>query len=182
MMHGGTKPEEFYYLETNGGRKLYYLLKDDSYIRETKDIPKELLSKIQKRDVKVTRAIQKKRLISQKNELLNKVKEIQDKIAKDIQPKIDELADTDHVEIMREYENYRKGINDDAFKQWKDFFFPKSTRQHTEDKQFLESKKIFNKKDLHDWLLQNHPDKNKAMLLVECQRIMSAAQNCGYIS
>jgi len=193
MMFGGSKPEEFYYLESEKGRKIYYVLNNDSLVRETKNFPKELLSNIRKRDNKISRAIEKKKLITHRDETLhkiselnNKINELNNKITEDIHPKLDAFSDINHSQILKEYEEHKKRVKDDMFheflKEWMNFCHPKSTNTQLEDKNFLASKRIFTKKDLHDWLKINHPDKNPSVPISECQKVMSAAQNCNFVS
>lgn len=180
---GGDSPDEFYYLESENGRKTYYLLRNDSIIRETKDFPKDLLSKIQKRDDSITKAMKKHKLLLEKKKWHEKIEAIKRNNIAKLDKELESYNDVDCATVLNDYANHKKrvhAIHHNEFLRKLFGNFNTAPDKATVFK-FLNDNKITDKPTLHKWLKENHPDKNKEADEELCKRIISEAQKCGLL-
>lgn len=150
FMVGGDSPEEFYYLESTNGRKTYYLLKDDSIIRETKEFPKDLLSKIQKRDDSITKAVNKRKLLLEKKKWHEKIEEIKRNNLAKLDKELEPYKDVDCATILNEYANHKRQVLNNHRNAFLRYLFGKTNAMPDKAtiSQFLKDNKITDKATL----------------------------------
>jgi len=163
----GNQPSDFYFKYTNNGKKFYYTKLTGKLVKKDL-IPSSILDQIEelKEDKDLVNLVQ---LVIKRDKLLNKIELIQKQL-NDVNFQIEQnQIKKGNLRTNQEYEtiiqdqirNYKreKEVQNAKIKRRKQEYFHPPREVIPQINNILDKLKITTKKEWHQWLLNNHPDR-----------------------